>query len=487
MRYYFLAQFTLIVLILGFSANAGEKSSDSLTIYNNVNIDPGVQYQTRSYPPVIREQMQQVTGYAIVRQEREINIPEKRSTVNFSDVTALIDPTTVSFKSLTDPKGTQVLEQNFLYDLANSNKLLERYLGQNISVEYKSGETTKNISGKLISHSNGLIIEESGGKTVSINQYSRIDFPSLPGGLMIKPTLAWNIATEKTGKHRIETSYETKGMTWWADYNLTYIEGKNANNGFIDVGAWVTIVNQSGGSFNDARIKLMAGEVNRASDMTVTNGIAMQEMVAVPRAASAQRFEEKSFFEYHLYTLNRNVNLPNNSTKQIELFPAVLKVPVEKQYIFQNNDKNANIYLSFKNSKEQNLGIPLPAGRIRVSKKDDDSSLEFIGEDSIDHTPKDEEVLVKLGGAFDIVGERKHLDSKSDHSARWSENTYEITLKNHKEESVKVIIKENVNGNWKIKDASHSYEKINANTIHFPIKITKNGKETLKYTVRQTW
>jgi hypothetical protein len=227
-------------------------------------------------------------------------------------------------------------------------------------------------------------------------------------------------------------------------------------------------------------------------------------------AAADGGFEEKAFFEYHLYTLGRPTTLPDNSTKQIELFPTARKVPCEKVMVYyglgsrypaygspmtdrnfglQSNPK-VDIYLKFKNEKAIGMGMPLPSGRIRVSKLDPaDETLEFIGEDAIDHTPKDEQVLIKMGSAFDVVGERKQTDFAVDSNRNWMDETVEIKVRNHKEEKVKVIVKENLYRwtNWQITKKTHEFEKIDSRTIHFPIEIDKDGEATIRYTVHYTW
>jgi hypothetical protein len=300
-------------------------------------------------------------------------------------------------------------------------------------------------------------------------------------------------------------------MTWWADYNLVFAEGADANSGLLDVSAWVSIINQSGATYPDARLKLIAGDVHRAPEpMAKPARFARMEVSA--SAPDSQGFEEKAFFEYHMYTLGRTTTLPDNSTKQLELFPPAREVPCEKVMVYYGlpeasrwgffpqprtdrnfgtrSNKKVDIYLRFKNEKKAGMGIPLPSGRIRVSKLDPaDGSLEFIGEDVIDHTPKDEEVLIKLGSAFDVVGERKQTDFQVDTRARRMEESFEIRLRNHKEEPVKVIVKENLYRwlNWQIIESSHKYDKVDARTVHFPVTVEPDDEERISYTVRYRW
>lgn len=454
------------------------------------------------YPPT------EVPGYAIVRQDRTLELTRGRQELRFQDVAALIDPTTVRFSSLTDPDGTSVLEQNFQFDLVSADKLMQKYLDREITLERSVGDEVKTMTGRLLSTQGGLTLEGSDGKIHLVQGYSAIRFPELPGGLITHPTLVWDVTAERAGEHRTRVSYETQGVTWWADYNLIFDEGRDANSGQLEVGAWVSIINQSGASYEDAGLKLVAGDVHRVER---PQPYAMYDRREMAMAGAEAGFEEKPFFEFHLYTLGRPTTLPDNSTKQLELFPAAADVPAEKllvyyglapgsfgflpdpvidrEYGIQSNQK-VDIYLRFDNEEQHGLGVPLPAGRIRVSKVDDaDGSLEFIGEDVIDHTPKGEQVLIRLGSAFDVVGERKQVDYRVDTRARWLEETIEIVLRNHKEEPVEVLVKENLYRwiNWEITDKSRDFEKVDARTIEFPVKVAADGEETLRYTVRYSW
>ena len=450
-----------------------------------------------------------IPGYAIVKQERSIDLAEGRSAIRFTDVAAQIDPTTVSFASLTDPAGTHVLEQNFEFDLVSTQKLMQRYLDRQITVEQIQGDKVATFSGTLLSTAGGLVLKETDGGVQVINGYSNVRFPELPGGLITKPTLVWDVYTERPGGHRTRVTYETKAVTWWTDYNVVFTEGKDANSGVLDVGAWVSIINQSGATYPDARLKLIAGDVHRAPkpERRVARKMYAAEAMGAPTDGG---FEEKAFFEYHLYALGRPTTLPDNSTKQIELFPTARNVPCEKVLVYYGlgsryrpygspmtdrnfgiqSNKKVDIYLRFNNEKEIGMGMPLPSGRIRVSQRDPaDESLEFIGEDKIDHTPKDEEVLIKLGSAFDVVGERKQIDFRVDSRRDWMDETIEIKVRNHKEEPVKVIVKENLYRwvNWKITESTHRHEKIDSRTIHFPIEVAKDGEVTIRYTVHYSW
>lgn len=495
------------------AARAADEPATTLTIYSSAApggipaelYAPGMQAQI--YGPQWR---QQIPGYAMVKQERSMRLDPGRSTIRFTDVAAQIDPTTVRFESLTDPAETRVIEQNYEFDLVSTEKLMERFLDKQIVVEQAQGDSVERFAGKLLSAAGGIVLQGDDGGVKVISGYSNVQFPELPGGLITKPTLVWLVAAQNPGEHRTRVTYETKAMTWWTDYNIVFAEGADANSGLLDIGAWVSIINQSGATYPDARLKLIAGDVHRAP--------APQPMYARARAgremamgvAADAGFEEKAFFEYHLYTLGRTTTLPDNSTKQIELFPAAREVPAEKILVYYGlpvtypvygspmtdrdfgvqTNKKVDIYLRFKNEEAIGMGMPLPAGRIRVSKLDPgDASLEFIGEDKIDHTPKNEHVLIKLGSAFDVVGERKQVDFQFDTRRRFMQETIAIELRNHKEQPVKVIVKETLYrwSNWKVTEKSHDFTKEDARTIHFPVTIEKDGTAQVQYTVQYTW
>ncbi len=450
-----------------------------------------------------------VPGYALVRSERDMKLENGRSTVKFADVAALIDPTTVTFTSLSEPR-TRVLEQNFQFDLVSTEKLLLKYIDRPIVVERAIGDHAETVSGTLLSAVDGLVLRSGDGSIQTLRSYSAVKFPELPGGLDTRPTLVWNIVSPKAGEQRTRVTYQTGGLTWWTDYNLIFNEGKDANSGVLDLSAWVSVINLSGATYPDARLKLIAGDVHRAQPEArpMIARRALSDAAAAP--AEATGFKEQSFFEFHLYTLGRRTTLPNNSTKQIELFDQAHQIPARKVLVYYGlaappyffpspatdrdlgvqSNKKVDVYLEFQNDTQYGLGVPLPAGRIRVSKVDGtDGSLEFIGEDRIDHTPKDEPVRVKLGSAFDVVGERRQVDFAVDSKGRWMEEEIEAKVRNHKEQPVKVLVKESLYrwSNWKILTKNHEFTKEDAHTIVFPIDVPKDGETVVRYRVRYTW
>ncbi len=497
------APFAMLALTASLVASAADEGTHAITIYSTMT--PGAispdQYRNggggNSLP-----------GYATVRHEREIALNAGRNTIRFTDVAGLIDPTTVSFSSLTDPAGTRVMEQNFQFDLVSQEKLLTRFIDRDIAVERMVGNQIETLEGKLLSTQGGMVIREADGSVRTLPYNAGVKLPSLPGGLITRPTLVWDVIAGKAGTHKTRVAYQTTGITWWADYNLTFAEGKDANSCKLDIGAWVSVLNQSGGSYPDAKIKLVAGDVHRA-ERTAQAAPMVAKSMRGEVADEARGFAEKSFFEYHLYTLGRPSSLPDNSTKQIELFPQVGDVACEKTLVYYGQtdqwygggpmtDRNygatgnrkVDTYLSFKNRTEDGMGVPLPSGRVRVAKLDsEDGSLEFIGEDRIDHTPKNETVQLKLGSAFDVVGERKQVDFKVDSNRNTMTEEIEVKIRNHKDEPVRVIVKENLYRwtNWKITQANHSYEKQDSRTIHFPVTVAADGETVVRYTVRYTW
>jgi hypothetical protein len=495
-------------VLLALNAVAAEPEV-SLTVYSSAR--PGgipVEWY-RPLPGMGTPQANQLPGFALVRTDRDLQIPRGRGTIQFTDVAALIDPTTVQFLSLTDPEGTKVLEQNFQFDLVSQEKLLSRYVDRQVSVEQQSGDGIKVVDGTLVSSNDGLVIRGSDGQIHALREWSNMRFGELPGGLITRPTLEWDVVSGKGGMQKARVSYQTGGITWWADYNLIFTEGADANSGFVDVGAWVSLLNQSGARYQDAKLKLIAGDVNRVQgnlgEIMVTGS-----RIAKMEAAADAGFEEKSFFEYHLYTLGRPATIPNNSTKQIELFDSATRVPARKQLVyygadfsgvafhgpmmdrefFATSNTKVDVWLKFRNDKDSGMGMPLPAGRIRVSQQDKaDGSLEFIGEDKIDHTPKDEDVRVKLGTAFDIVGERRQTDFVLNSKGRVMEEAFEIKVRNHKEQPVEVIVRENLYrwSQWSLIEQSSPSEKKDARSVEFPVRIAADGEAVITYRVRYTW
>ena len=488
------------MLCTGFAVAAPpDTSDDSVTIYSR--LQPGA-VSPELYRPVSGQSFGgQVPGYAIVRHDRTYDIEKGLHPLRVSNVAALIDPTTVTFASLDQPE-TRVLEQSFQFDLVSQAKLLQRYLGQRVTVEQSRGDNVDLVEGVLLGADDGLTIQMDDGSVQAIRSYGNIRFSQLPGGLITKPTLEWLLDSPVRGAQKTRISYETTGMTWWTDYNIIYDESRDCS---MDLSAWVSIINQSGAGYTDARLKLIAGDVNRAETQQPRRDVVYK----MAMAEESDGFREKSFFEYHLYTLDRRTSLPDNSTKQIQLMPTARGIQCQKELVFaptmdmgfygyQQFDQeygrygngDVNVYLRFENKKSRQLGIPLPAGRIRVNQLDPtDGSLEFIGEDVIDHTPRNEDVLIEMGNAFDVVGERKQTDFRIDTRTRNLWETFEIRLRNHKDQPVDVVVLENLYraANWEIQDASEKHQKENSNRIRFDVKVPSEGEQVIVYTAHYTW
>jgi hypothetical protein len=493
--------------LLAASAMAADPQT-ALTVYSSAQPGGIPAEWYRPLPGMGTPQASSLPGFALVRVDRDLELVRGRGKLQFTDVAALIDPTTVQFRSLTDPAGTKVLEQNFQFDLVSTEKLLSRYVDRKVSVESEQGDGVKVVEGTLLSAYDGLVLRGDDGQIHALRNWHGMTFGELPGGLITRPTLEWDVLAAKGGNHRARVSYQTGGITWWADYNLIFTEGADANSGFVDVGAWVSLLNQSGAGYQDAKLKLIAGDVNRVQPEQKAYRMRAQEMVAMADAA-APGFEEKAFFEYHLYTLGRPATLPNNSTKQIELFDAATRVPAKKQLVYYGaegygyygslmldrefgptSNTKVDIWLTLKNDKASGLGMPLPAGRIRVSQQDKaDGSMEFIGEDKIDHTPRDEDVRVKLGTAFDVVGERRQTDFQLNSRGKVMEEAFEIKVRNHKDQAVNVVVRENLSrwNQWTLIEQSTPSEKKDARSIEFPVRIAPDGEATVTYRVRYTW
>ena len=463
-------------------------------------------YSTASPGTLDAQQLAQhgshIPGYAMVKQHRTVPIKKGVFEYAFTDVSAQIDPTTVTFSVVDNPDIAHVLEQSYQFDLVNTEKLLQKYIDQNISVTYNSGDSTNTINGKLLSATGGLVLSTDGSQIVTLNEWQHIKYPSLPGGLLTKPTLLWRLSGQDSGDFETRVTYQTQGLTWWADYNVLLHEQNNTCH--FDLGAWVTIINQSGASYPEAQLKLIAGDVNRVSTPTAHPQVMMRAGAAVAEDAG---FEEKSFFEYHLYTLQRPVDLVNNATKQLELMPAAHQVACQKRLDFDFTrlgtvhhrrpltDRNylnsgkakAAVFIDFKNDKDSGLGVPLPAGRVRVNQMDSDDSIEFIGEDLIQHTPRNEEVSIQLGEAFDVVGERKQSHFQLLNNGL--KETFEIRVRNQKNQTQTVRVIEHLYrwSNWSIEDASHGYTKANASTVIFEINVEPESETTVQYTVQYDW
>jgi len=421
----------------------------------------------------------------LVKDVRETRLPTGLHETEFTDVAAQIDPTTVHLKSLTDPTGLRILEQNYEYDLLSSQKLMEKYVGRMVRLYNTDGTY---LEAKLLSTA-GPVFEING--QIHLGHNGRLVLPSLPDNLVSKPTLVWLLRNAIAGPQRVEASYLTGGITWKADYVMVI----NAADTKSDVTGWVTIDNRSGATYGNASLKLVAGDVNRA----VEGRRAARLMDVAAKAASNQEaardFKSEGFFEYHLYTLDGRTTIKDNQTKQLTLMAAA-DVPVVKQLIYYGaqdyyrasyglpmSNQKVGVYLDIKNSQENRLGLPLPRGKVRVYKADASGSQQFVGEDWIDHTPRDERVMIKMGDAFDVVGERTQKEWRKIGSNLY-EVEWEISLRNHKKDDQTVTVIEPVPGDWQVLTSTHAWEKPEAHTLKFQVPVVKEGASRLTYRVR---
>jgi hypothetical protein len=442
-------------------------------------------------------------NFAVVRQLRQMVFQKGVNTVKFTDVASAIDPTSVNFRCLSAPGAVSILEQNYEYDLVDSDSLLKRYIDRDVTVAIKGSgaDAGKELTGVLLAavHEDyveegyDLILKTQAGhiEIISTSSVEQISLKALPDDLVTKPTLVWLAhATEKSAQ-LCQVAYTTGRIGWKADYSAVL----NPDETKIDFTGWVTIDNESGATYKDATIKLIAGDVRRITEPRIPR---RKMMVGAELAAAPPAFEEKPFMEYHLYTLGRKSTINNNQVKQIEFITPALGVPIKKLYIYERGHRmfyqgreqteKIRIKLEFENTTENNLGIALPKGKVRVFKKDPaDDMLEFVGEDQIDHTPTKEKLSLYIGNAFDVVAEYTLLDSQV--SRRRRVETHKIELRNRKDQAITVFVDEKFPAylNWTIDKSTHKYEKRDARTARFEVNIAPDSAQTVEYTATQTW
>ncbi|OYT41892.1 MAG: DUF4139 domain-containing protein [Candidatus Altiarchaeales archaeon ex4484_43] len=427
------------------------------------------------------------SNLGVVKEYRTNFLAAGLNDVLYEGVASKIDPTSVRLKSING--NIEVLEQNFQYDLVSRDKILAKYIDKEITAYQIYGDKKELVRGTLLSFSgNQLILKDENGE-IQIISVSNLVLPELPEGLITKPTLHWIIDSEEAMNHTLELSYMTSGMTWKADYVVV----TNDDDTKLDLNGWVTITNNAGTTFKNTALKLVAGDVHRVrAGGTLERNMLYAEKAMAP---SAKQFVEETLFEYHMYDLQRKTTLKNNEQKQISLLSSN-DINVEKEYVYDDirywwwygsgwsdtGEKKVNVMLNFENSEENNLGIPLPKGTVRVFKKDSEGKLQFIGEDSIDHTPKDETIRLFIGQAFDIVGQRKQMDFNK--LSNWYEYVWEVTLRNHKDEDITVTVLERTGGDWEIVEENYEHTKESNNLIKWKVPVESDGESKLIYTIR---
>ncbi|MEQ1856386.1 MAG: DUF4139 domain-containing protein [Longimicrobiales bacterium] len=431
-------------------------------------------------------------NFGLVREVRTLALRSGRVSLEYGDVASGIQPETVHIRPI-GGRGLQILEQNYQYDLLSPEKLLEKYVGRTVTVYRMNPQTgeEQSVEAEVLSVNGGPILRIDG--EITFNYPGRFGFPEVPDNLIAEPTLLWNLEAGG-GEQQLEVSYLTQSLNWKADYVMVL----NEDDDEAALTGWVTLTNQSGTSYTNARLQLVAGDVQR-----VTQGVSLDEMryrmmADVAAAREAPGFTEQGFFEYHLYTLGRPADVMNNEQKQVTLLESE-GFGVQKRLIFRGDanyyrgqygqvaqDQKVGVFLDFENSERNGLGMPLPRGIVRVYKRDRDGAQQFIGEDQIDHTPRDENLRIKMGEAFDVVGDRVQTDWDVISSCV-SESTWRVDLRNHKDEDVEVMLVEPVGGDWQILASSHAYTQLDAWTFTMTPRVPANGETTVTYRVRARW
>ncbi|MCE1227951.1 MAG: DUF4139 domain-containing protein [Firmicutes bacterium] len=443
------------------------------------------------------------SNLALVKDQREVKLGKGLQALAFQEVSAQIRPETALLRNLTAPKDFWVAEQNFDFDLLSPAKLLEKYVGRKVTVvrtqPNENGAGAKEIreEATVLATNSGVVLQFADRIETSVP--GRLVFPQVPENLRARPTLVISLNSGVDRAQKLELSYLTGGLSWRADY----VANLSPDEKVVDLSGWVTLTNQSGAAYPNATLQLVAGDVNQVPQAR-TYGGQDKTRVMMAMAPAPPEMKEESLFEYHLYTLDRPTTLKENQTKQVALLSAS-GVPVSKEYLLhgepyffqQSNvgevvDKlKVGVFVELENRTEAKLGMPLPKGVVRVYKRDSEGRAQFIGEDSIDHTPKNEKVRLKLGDAFDITARRKQTDYKSlGKQAPWRnvvEMAFEVEVKNAKKEPVTVSVLEPLFGDWEIVQKSHPFTKEAAGTARFSVSVPAEGSSTLTYRVRVKW
>ena len=425
-------------------------------------------------------------GVGLVKEIRMLQLERGVHELAYPGVPERLQPETVHFLSLRDPDGTRVLEQNYRYDLLNRESLLERYRGQDVQAWVDGDWRTV----RLLAHGSPPSQTTPIGRILEVDGKIHIEgfiLPALPEGLLLEPSLVWLIDAEKSGEHEVELSYITEGLSWQADY-VAVIDSED----MLDLTAWVTLDNRSGRAYQDARLKLVAGDVKRVSSEQFNRGGRGEKMYMAMDAMPSNGFAEETVFEYHLYTLGRPTTVLHREKTQIELF-AETGTEATRRYLFgswyQHDDaepRALDVSLEFMNSQDKGPGVPLPKGIVRVYMEDGSGQLQFAGEDRIPHTPEDEEVRLKVGETFDLRGEHHVLRVDRKYKGRVQELDIEITLRNHKAEAVTMTTVENIprSNEWKLLAHSHDYERLSNGKLQFEVKVPAKGETKINYTIR---
>jgi len=432
---------------------------------------------------------------ALVRDVRDLQLPRGTFDLKFMDIAATVNPATVHFRSLTEPARVRVLEQNYEYDLLEPDKLLRKFVGRDVTLvrsHTEHGDTREDeVRARLLSDNNGPVWQ-IGGEIVTGVRADHIKYPEVPANLYTHPTLIWTLDNAGGAAHRVEASYLAGKLSWNADYVLTV----SRDDTTADLDGWVTLTNGSGTSFRNARLQLVAGDLNRVRQ---TFSRALEPGAKAATMAADAAMSQESFSDYHLYTLARKTTINDDETKQVSMLTGTA-VPIHKRYIVDGQAsyyRNAlhpgspikdtvQVYYQFKNEAQAGLGLPMPAGVVRVYQTDSKGGTQFVGEDRIGHTPKDELLNLKIGNAFDVVCERRQTDFEKI-GANTYEIEYEITLRNHKAAPIAVNVNEPIGGTWRMLRSSFPSTKTDAWAAAFDVPVAADGTAVLTYRVRVTY
>lgn len=430
------------------------------------------------------------SNIALVRDVRAIDLARGTANLHFMDIAATVNPATVHFRSLTEPARVHVVEQNYQYDLLEPAKLLQKYVGREVTLIRRRDNRDEEVRALLLSNNNGPVWK-IGDEIVTGMSADHIRFPELPGNLYSRPTLIWTLDNSGAARHRVEASYLAGQITWNADYVLTVARDDRA----ADLDGWVTVRNNSGTGFPNASLQLVAGDLNRVTqELARAQGFARLDTPTVSTTMA-----QESFSDYHLYTMARKTSINNAETKQVSMLNAT-SVPVLKRYVVDGQQfyyRNAQhpgsplkdkvqVFYQLKNEATAGMGVPMPAGVVRVYQADSRGGLQFVGEDRVNHTPKDETINLKIGNAFDVVCERKQIDFRRISSSVY-EFEFDVTLRNHKSTGIAVEVNEPIGGSWQMIRSSHDWTKTDAWAAQFQIPVAAEGTVTLRYRVRVTY
>ncbi len=483
-RSFLAALVCLVVVVLSGGRNPANDTVEAAAAQGSTTLNDQVELNVTVYNADI----------ALVRDVRNIVLPRGTFDLSFMDIAATVNPATVHFRSLSEPARVSVLEQNYEFDLLEPEKLLRKYVGRDVTLvrtRQVNGTTQEEeVTARLLSYNNQPVWRINGEIVTGLHA-DHIRFPELPDTLFTRPTLIWTLDNGGRTRHRVEAAYLAGKLSWNADYVLTVARDDKAG----DMDGWVTLTNGSGTAFRNARLQLVAGELNRVRENL--NRMVATDLMAMRSEAAAAPMAQEAFSDYHLYTLGRKTTINNNETKQVSML-AGTGFPIQKRYVVNGNQfyyhNNARpgapikdpveVFYQFKNEEKGGLGMPMPAGTVRVYQSDSTGGVQFVGEDRIEHTPKDEVLNLKVGSAFDVICERKQVDFQKIGTNVY-EVEYAITLRNHKTTAISVEVNEAIGGaTWRMLRSTHKWTKTSAFAAQFMVPVEPGAEELVKFRIR---